>query len=55
MPRPLYSLLFAVDERNSDVLCELWIEGFEKVVELCPLAWQRLLDTDAATARQCAD
>lgn len=45
-----YSPLFAVDERNGDVLWELWIEGFEKVVELRPLAWQRLLDTDAATA-----
>lgn len=51
MERPdRYSPLFAVDERNGDVLWELWIEGFEKVVELRPVAWQRLLDTDADTA-----
>lgn len=50
MERPdRYSPLFAVDERNGDVLWELWIEGFEKVVELRPVAWQRLLDTDADT------
>lgn len=51
MERPdRYSPLFAVDERNGDILWELWIEGFEKVVELRPVAWQRLLDTDADTA-----
>lgn len=51
MERPdRYSPLFAVDERNGDVLWELWIEGFEKVVKLRPAAWQRLLHTDAQTA-----
>jgi uncharacterized protein len=51
MERPdRYSPLFAVDERNGDILWELWIEGFEKVVELRPVAWQSLLDTDADTA-----
>jgi uncharacterized protein len=51
MDRPdRYSPLFAIDERNGDVLWELWIEGFEKVVKLRPLAWQKLLDTDADTA-----
>jgi uncharacterized protein len=51
MERPdRYSPLFAVDERNGDVLWELWVEGFEKVVKLRPAAWQRLLHTDAGTA-----
>jgi uncharacterized protein len=45
-----YSPLFAVDERNGDVLWELWAEGFDKAVKLCPAAWQKLLDTDAETA-----
>jgi uncharacterized protein len=51
MERPnRYSPLFAVDERNADLLWELWIEGFEKVIKLRPAAWQRLLHTDAQTA-----
>lgn len=45
-----YSPLFLVDERNGDILWELWIEAFEKAVKLRPGAWQKLLDTDAATA-----
>ena len=37
MDRPdRYSPLFAVDERNSDILWELWIEGFEKGRQLTP-------------------
>ena len=51
MERPeRYSPLFAVDERNGDILWELWIEGFEKAVKLRPAAWPRLLNTDADTA-----
>jgi uncharacterized protein len=51
MERPdHYSPLFAVDERNGDILWELWIEGFEKAVKLRPAAWQQLLNTDADTA-----
>lgn len=51
MDRPdRYSPLFSVDERNGDVLWELWIEGFEKAVNLCPATWQKLLNTDADTA-----
>jgi uncharacterized protein len=45
-----YSPLFAVDERNGDILWELWIEGFEKAVNLRPGTWQKLLNTDAGTA-----
>ena len=45
-----YSPLFAVDERNGDILWELWIEGFKKAVNLRPDTWQKLLDTDADTA-----
>ena len=51
MERPdRYRPLFSVDERNGDILWELWIEGFEKVVKLRPLGWQKLLNTDTGTA-----
>jgi uncharacterized protein len=51
MDRPdRYSPLFAVDERNGDILREHWIEGFEKAVKLRPGTWQKLLNTDANTA-----
>jgi uncharacterized protein len=51
MDRPdRYSPLFAVDERNGDILWELWIEGFKKAVNLRPGTWQKLLNTDADTA-----
>jgi uncharacterized protein len=42
--------MFAVDNRNGDILWELWIEGFEKAVELRSAAWQKLLHADADTA-----
>ena len=45
-----YSPLFSVDTRNGDILWELWIEGFEKAVELRPEAWQKLLNANADTA-----
>ena len=42
MERPdRYSPLFAVDKRNGDILWELWIEGFEKAVNLRPAGWQK--------------
>ena len=51
MERPdRYSPLFSVDIRNGDILWELWIEGFEKAVELRPEAWQKLLNANADTA-----
>jgi uncharacterized protein len=51
MERPdRYSPLFSVDTRNGDILWELWIEGFEKAVELRPEAWQKLLNANADTA-----
>jgi uncharacterized protein len=51
MERPdRYSPLFAVDERNGDILWELWIEGFVKAVNLRPASWQKLLNTDVNTA-----
>jgi len=51
MERPdRYSPLFAVDKRNGDILWELWIEGFEKAVNLRPASWQKLLDVDGDTA-----
>ena len=45
-----YSPLFAVDKRNGDILWELWIEGFEKAVNLRPASWQKLLNADVDTA-----
>jgi uncharacterized protein len=49
-----YAPLFAVDERNNDILWELWIEGFEQAVKLRPTAWQQLLLADPETARAIA-
>jgi uncharacterized protein len=51
MERPdRYSPLFAVDKRNGDILWELWVEGFEKAVNLRPASWQKLLNADPDTA-----
>jgi uncharacterized protein len=51
MERPdHYSPLFAVDKRNGDILWELWVEGFEKAVNLRPASWQKLLNADPDTA-----
>jgi uncharacterized protein len=50
-----YSPLFPVDERNGDILWELWIEGFDKAFQLRPAAWQKLLGADAGTRWQCAE
>jgi uncharacterized protein len=47
----LYAPLFAVDERNNDILWEIWIEGFEKAMNLRPAAWQQLLIADRDTAQ----
>jgi uncharacterized protein len=49
-----YAPLFAVDERNDDILWELWIEGFEQAVKLRPAAWQQILLADPETARAIA-
>jgi uncharacterized protein len=46
-----YAPYFAIDDRNGDVLWELWIEGFEKAVKLRPAAWRPLLDADLETAK----
>ncbi|TLG72627.1 UPF0149 family protein [Methylocystis sp. B8] len=42
-----YAPYFAIDDRNGDVLWELWIEGFEKAVKLPP---SRI---STAARRQC--
>ena len=45
--------LFDVDERNGDVLWELWMAGFARAMALRPDAWDDVLesaDEDAATA-----
>lgn len=46
-----YSPLFAEDQRNGDILWEIWIEGFEKAMKLRPAAWLPLLEADPETAR----
>ncbi len=46
-----YAPRFAIDDRNGDVLWELWIEGFEKALKLRPAAWRPLLDADMETAK----
>lgn len=45
----------AVDERNNEILWELWISGSEKAVKLRPAAWRRLLAADAETAQAISD
>jgi uncharacterized protein len=47
-----YAPIFAVDQRNDDVLWELWIEGFDTAVKLRPEAWLplRASETRAAEA-----
>jgi uncharacterized protein len=45
-----YSPLFPIDDSNGEILWEIWIEGFERAVELRPTAWQSLLDGDVDTA-----
>jgi uncharacterized protein len=47
-----YAPLFPVDERNGDIIWEIWVEGFERAVKLRPATWQKLLsaDDDAAAA-----
>ena len=44
-----YRPFFPVDERNGDVLWEIWIEGFARAVDLRPEAWQEPLDADSET------
>jgi uncharacterized protein len=43
-PQPI----FDVDERNGDVLWEVWIDGFAEAMELRPDAW---VDADGAVSR----
>lgn len=48
-PQPI----FDVDERNGDVLWELWLDGFAEAMELRPNSWAALADggdPDAADA-----
>ncbi len=45
--------IFDIDERNGDVLWELWIDGFAEAMELRPDGWTGLAagaDADAADA-----
>ena len=46
-----YAPVFALDERNGDVLWEIWIEGFDQAVKLRPEAWRPLLTADIHAAR----
>ena len=39
-----YRPVFPLDQRNGDVLWEIWIEGFAKAIDLRPAAWDSVLD-----------
>ncbi len=41
-PQPI----FDIDERNGDVLWELWIDGFAEAMEMRPESWAALADSD---------
>lgn len=41
-PQPI----FDVDDRNGDVLWELWIDGFAQAMEMRPESWAALADGD---------
>ena len=41
-PQPI----FDIDERNGDVLWELWIDGFAEAMEMRPENWAALADGD---------
>jgi uncharacterized protein len=47
-PRPI----FDVDERNGDVLWELWIDGFAEAMELRPESWDAVRDGQDAGAAE---
>lgn len=49
-----YRPLFPIDQRNGDVLWELWIEGFAESVGLRPAAWEKLPDADDDAAAVAA-
>lgn len=45
-----YRPLFPKDDRNNEILWEIWIEGFEKAFKLRPAAWLPLLEADVETS-----
>lgn len=45
-----YAPFFAIDERNGDVLWQLWIDGFDRAVKMRPEAWLPLMSADTRTA-----
>jgi uncharacterized protein len=45
-----YAPLFPVDQRNGDVIWELWIHGFDKATKLRVEAWLPLVSADTRTA-----
>lgn len=45
-PQPI----FDIDERNGDVLWELWIDGFAEAMEMRPESWAALADGDDLNA-----
>ncbi|HVF94818.1 MAG TPA: UPF0149 family protein [Sphingomonas sp.] len=47
-PQPI----FDIDERNGDVLWELWIDGFAEAMELRPDSWATIADGDDPDAAE---
>lgn len=49
-----YQPLFPIDERNGDVLWELWMDGFAQAMDLRRAAWTKLLDAGGQAAAAAA-
>jgi uncharacterized protein len=50
-----YRPRFPVDDRNGDVIWELWIEGFAAAVDLRSQAWQPFFDAGGEVNRAMTD
>ena len=44
-----YEPLFDVDTRHDEILWEIWIDGFDTALQLRPVAWAKLRETDEET------
>lgn len=46
LQRGRYAPVFHVDSRHNDVLWELWIDGFDRAMQMRPESWSPLLEAD---------
>ena len=49
LDRGRYAPVFHVDMRHDDVLWELWIDGFDKAMQIRPGSWAPLFEADEDT------